>query len=89
MQLSNIVDIDLQETSIMHASWPVSGPVDTKLVKASQYLSDAAHDFRLRLKNYLAPKGKVRTTLSFKRIPDVSRLLSSCLFLLSAKDCGR
>ena len=50
----------LQTTSIMHAKWPVAGPVDSKLVKASQYLTDAAHEFRLRLKNYLAPKGKVR-----------------------------
>ncbi len=43
----------------MTASWPVSGPVDESLVRASLYLMEAAHDFRLRHKQHLAPKGKV------------------------------
>ncbi|XP_003224146.1 leucine--tRNA ligase, cytoplasmic isoform X1 [Anolis carolinensis] len=45
--------------SIMKASWPVPGPVDEILIRSSQYLTEAAHDLRLRLKNYMAPaKGK-------------------------------
>jgi len=44
----------------MRASWPVAGPVDEVLIRSSQYLMEAAHDLRLRLKNYLVPvKGKV------------------------------
>lgn len=46
-------------TSIMHASWPVVGPYDRVLIQSSQYLMDAAHDFRKRLKGYTATgKGK-------------------------------
>ncbi|EMP40904.1 Leucyl-tRNA synthetase, cytoplasmic [Chelonia mydas] len=41
--------------SIMKASWPVAGPVDEVLIRSSQYLMEAAHDLRLRLKNYMAP----------------------------------
>ncbi|KAG8128680.1 hypothetical protein E2320_015510 [Naja naja] len=45
--------------SIMKASWPVPGVVDEVLVQSSQYLTEVAHDLRLRLKNYMAPgKGK-------------------------------
>lgn len=45
--------------SIMHASWPVVGPVDDALIRSSQYLMEVAHDLRLRLKNYMMPaKGK-------------------------------
>merc|ERR1719419_1147113 len=44
------------EESIMTARWPDSGPVDETLVKASQYIMDAAHDFRVRLKALLTPK---------------------------------
>ncbi len=43
----------------MKASWPVAGPVDEKLVRSCDYLMDAAHEFRLRMKQYLTPKGKV------------------------------
>lgn len=43
----------------MKASWPKSGTVDDVLVRSSQYLMDAAHDFRLRLKVAMTPKGKV------------------------------
>lgn len=47
--------------SIMRASWPAAGPVDEALVRSSQYLMEAAHELRLRLKSHLAPaKGKVR-----------------------------
>ncbi|POI26138.1 hypothetical protein CIB84_010112 [Bambusicola thoracicus] len=45
--------------SIMKASWPEAGPVDEILIGSSQYLMEAAHDLRLRLKGYMAPvKGK-------------------------------
>ncbi|XP_066198086.1 leucine--tRNA ligase, cytoplasmic [Saccopteryx leptura] len=45
--------------SIMNAAWPVVGPVDEVLIRASQYLMEVAHDLRLRLKNYTTPaKGK-------------------------------
>ncbi|XP_077329130.1 leucine--tRNA ligase, cytoplasmic [Lithobates pipiens] len=45
--------------SIMNTSWPVAGPADEVLIRSSQYLTETAHDLRIRLKNYLAPaKGK-------------------------------
>ena len=44
---------------IVKQLWPVAGPVDEKLVRSSQYLMESAHDFRLRYKAYLMPKGKV------------------------------
>ena len=44
----------------MRAVWPEVGEVDDKLIRCSAYLMDAAHEFRIRLKTYLAPKkGKV------------------------------
>lgn len=44
----------------MKASWPVPGPVDEVLIRSSQYLTEVAHELRLRLKNYMAPaRGKV------------------------------
>ena len=48
-----------QTSSIMHARWPEVGEVDEKLIRTSQYLTDAAHEFRVRLKAALQPKGKV------------------------------
>lgn len=51
----------LKTYSIMKASWPVPGPVDEILIHSSQYLTEVAHDLRIRLKNYMAPaKGKVK-----------------------------
>ncbi|KAM9312433.1 leucine--tRNA ligase, cytoplasmic isoform 2-T2 [Gastrophryne carolinensis] len=45
--------------SLMNASWPVASPADEVLIRSSQYLTETAHDLRLRLKNYMAPaKGK-------------------------------
>ncbi|XP_066447350.1 leucine--tRNA ligase, cytoplasmic [Eleutherodactylus coqui] len=45
--------------SLMYATWPVAGPADEVLIRSSQYLTETAHDLRLRLKNYMAPaKGK-------------------------------
>lgn len=48
--------------SIVTASWPKAGVIDELQIKRSNYLMDAAHSFRLFLKNYLqgqkAQKGK-------------------------------
>ena len=44
---------------IMNEAWPMTGPVDDKLIQMSQYLMTSAHDFRVRLKQLTAPgKGK-------------------------------
>ncbi|XP_012279692.1 leucine--tRNA ligase, cytoplasmic isoform X2 [Orussus abietinus] len=42
--------------SILNARWPEQGPIDDILIKSSQYLMDAAHSFRIYLKNYLTVK---------------------------------
>ncbi|XP_064483377.1 leucine--tRNA ligase, cytoplasmic-like [Ornithodoros turicata] len=49
-----------KEGSIMKARWPQTGEVDETLLKSSQYLMDAVHDFRIRLKQFhtAASKGK-------------------------------
>ncbi|KAH0629739.1 hypothetical protein JD844_012055 [Phrynosoma platyrhinos] len=54
-----VVNSNVKTGSIMKASWPVPGPVDEVLIRSSQYLTEAAHDLRLRLKSYMTPvKGK-------------------------------
>ncbi|XP_047345994.1 leucine--tRNA ligase, cytoplasmic isoform X1 [Vespa velutina] len=45
-----------KEGSILDSRWPIAGNVDLILIKSSQYLMDAAHSFRILLKNYLIPK---------------------------------
>ncbi|XP_059177006.1 leucine--tRNA ligase, cytoplasmic-like [Physella acuta] len=48
-----------KKESIMWALWPEAGPVDELLIQSSQYLSDCAHEFRLRKKALMNPgKGK-------------------------------
>ena len=47
----------------MHAAWPTAGQIDRLLVQSSEYLMDAAHEFRLRLKAVLAP-GKSKVSFS-------------------------
>ncbi|EDO40444.1 predicted protein, partial [Nematostella vectensis] len=44
--------------SILNADWPVAGDVDETLLKSAVYLTSSTHEFRLRIKNLLAPKGK-------------------------------
>lgn len=44
------------KTSILHSCWPVAGDVDEVAVRASNYLMDAAHSFRVYLKNHCALK---------------------------------
>ncbi|XP_057340266.1 leucine--tRNA ligase, cytoplasmic [Microplitis mediator] len=46
----------LGKESILKARWPEVGPIDTILIKSSQYLMDAAHSFRILLKNYCTVK---------------------------------
>lgn len=46
-------------SSILHASWPTAEEPDIVLVKASEYLADASHRFRLRLKAHASP-GKAK-----------------------------
>ncbi|XP_069996006.1 leucine--tRNA ligase, cytoplasmic [Penaeus vannamei] len=41
--------------SILHAQWPSSEEPNLTLVKASEYLADASHRFRLRLKSHMTP----------------------------------
>ncbi len=43
----------LQDSSILHASWPVASNVNEKILRSSQYLMDCAREFRLRLKNMI------------------------------------
>ncbi|KAK7079178.1 hypothetical protein SK128_001482 [Halocaridina rubra] len=46
-------------TSILHAQWPTTDEPNLALIKSSEYLADASHRFRLRLKSYMTPpKGK-------------------------------
>lgn len=44
------------KTSILHARWPIAGEIDEVSIKASDYLMDAAHSFRIYLKNHCAVK---------------------------------
>ncbi|XP_056634645.1 leucine--tRNA ligase, cytoplasmic [Diorhabda sublineata] len=41
------------KTSILNASWPVAGPIDEIKIKASDYLMECAHSFRVHLKTYM------------------------------------
>ncbi|XP_068702613.1 leucine--tRNA ligase, cytoplasmic-like [Montipora foliosa] len=44
--------------SIMNASWPVAGNVEQPLLKSADYLTGCAHEFRVRIKAMMNPKGK-------------------------------
>ena len=57
----------------MHASWPVAGPEDKLLIRSSEYLMDAAHEFRLRLKTVLNPgKNKVGHSARYSKTAAVT-----------------
>ncbi|KAL1506028.1 hypothetical protein ABEB36_005464 [Hypothenemus hampei] len=45
------------KTSIVKASWPKVGSINEVNIKASEYLMETAHSFRIHLKNYLQGKG--------------------------------
>ena len=51
----------------MDASWPVAGKVDQPLLKSADYLADRAHDFRVRIKAMMNPKGKKVRTIKVKQ----------------------
>ncbi|XP_067042289.1 leucine--tRNA ligase, cytoplasmic-like isoform X1 [Acropora muricata] len=44
--------------SVVNASWPVTGSVDYPLLKSADYLAACAHEFRVRIKAMMNPKGK-------------------------------
>jgi leucyl-tRNA synthetase len=50
--------VSFQEKSIMFASWPQHEGVDESYLKASSYIADSAHEFRLRIKSMMTAKGK-------------------------------
>lgn len=43
----------LQKTSIVKATWPSVGTINEVDIKASEYLMETAHSFRVHLKTYL------------------------------------
>ena len=43
----------------MHAQWPQHEGVDDSYLKASSYMADSAHEFRLRIKSMMTAKGKM------------------------------
>ena len=53
-----VIVIYSQKESIMLASWPTAGVVDDKIVESADYLTEAAHEFRLRKKAVLNPGKK-------------------------------
>lgn len=56
--------ICFQKRSILHETWPVAGPIDEVLVKSSCYLMEAAHLFRISLKNFMQPRKSNKGTTS-------------------------
>lgn len=46
------------KTSIQHALWPEIGTINELEIKCSEYIMEAAHSFRLNLKQALQVKGK-------------------------------
>lgn len=46
------------KNSILHQGWPKVGDVNEVQIKCSEYLMEAAHSFRISLKNALQIKGK-------------------------------
>ncbi|XP_066593462.1 leucine--tRNA ligase, cytoplasmic [Prorops nasuta] len=53
--------------TILNTQLPKVGIIDPIMIKSSQYLMDAAHSFRINLKNYLTPK-KVKSKTEFEAI---------------------
>lgn len=49
-----------KDQSILKARWPLASKVDETLQKSSQYLMDAVHEFRLRLKAFRAASSKTK-----------------------------
>ncbi|XP_023719328.1 leucine--tRNA ligase, cytoplasmic isoform X2 [Cryptotermes secundus] len=53
-----------EKRSILHEQWPIAGPIDEVLVKSSCYLMEAAHMFRIFLKNHMQPRKSNKVTVS-------------------------
>lgn len=47
-----------KKESIIRTTWPKTAKVDETLLKASDYLRDTCHEFRVRLKTYIASLSK-------------------------------
>lgn len=47
-----------KKTSILYEKWPIIGEINELDIQCSEYLMEAAHSFRLNLKNLLQVKGK-------------------------------
>lgn len=58
----------------MNARWPVAGPVDELLLKSSDYLMDACHDFRIRYKQFLIPPKAGKGTVFFNVLESICPL---------------
>lgn len=43
----------------MKARWPSADPVDPMLMKTARFMENTVYEFRIRLKAYIQPKGKV------------------------------
>lgn len=46
------------KTSVLRSQWPTSSEPNLALVRASAYLADSTHTFRIRLKSAMTAKGK-------------------------------
>lgn len=60
----------------MDASWPVAGKIDQPLLKSADYLAARAHDFRVRIKAMMNPKGKKVNTVNYTVIPPIKALIN-------------
>ena len=54
----------IQTDYIVNSKWPETQPINDVLIRSSQYLMDAAHDFRIRLRALQQSK-KAFTTSEF------------------------
>ena len=53
------MDLLGQKESLLNTKWPQTGPVDDLVIRSSEYLMEAAREFRLKLKAAsLPPKAK-------------------------------
>ena len=60
----------------MDASWPVAGKIDQPLLKSADYLAARAHDFRVRIKAMMNPKGKKVNTVNYTVVPPIKALIN-------------
>lgn len=72
-KLENLVKFYFVQTeSVMKAKWPTADAVDHMLLKTSKFFENTIYEFRIRLKAYLQPKGKVKC---------VEILFKNCIFI--------